>query len=371
MATYYWVGGTGDATLSTNWAAFSGGPGGAGVPTSADDIVIDSNSGVGTIDFGSTACASLTVTSTTSIIAATSKHSIDISANCSIQKAGFCDYNLGQNVYLNFSPSPTPRTMISALTNRFAGIALFDADVNFLFAGALGLVAQIVITFGASKLTLGIYLTVETLSCNDTTQLIFGSTGRVYFNDSIGVGPSCTVTVTNPSVNALYFRPTDAQVGASCSISGNGHSYPRLEMSTTSVASTFPTTSYASLDIGLGGATFYGLSMELGNKVNLRLTLSSNITVTDSMAFTQLAATTTYRQYLISSVATVTRNITVNSATTFGTLSEPVAYRLYVQDINVINPSRRIPAFTSNGCVDGGNNTNWDFGSSGFPILLD
>jgi hypothetical protein len=94
------------------------------------------------------------------------------------------------------------------------------------------------------------------------------------------------------------------------------------------------------------------------------------MTVTDNIAFTQLAATTTYQQKLISAPAAVTRNITVNSATTFGTLSEPVAYRLYVKDINVVNPSRRIPAFTSNGCVDGGNNTNWDFGSTGFPILL-
>lgn len=50
MATYYWVGGSGnwDATTTTNWASSSGGAGGAGVPTSADDVIFDANSNVTT-----------------------------------------------------------------------------------------------------------------------------------------------------------------------------------------------------------------------------------------------------------------------------------------------------------------------------------
>lgn len=46
MATYYWVGGTGtwSNTATTNWATSSGGAGGAGVPTSADDVVFNSSS---------------------------------------------------------------------------------------------------------------------------------------------------------------------------------------------------------------------------------------------------------------------------------------------------------------------------------------
>jgi hypothetical protein len=51
MATYYWVGGSGtwDASTTTNWAASSGGAGGAGVPALNDFAVIDGNSGSGTI----------------------------------------------------------------------------------------------------------------------------------------------------------------------------------------------------------------------------------------------------------------------------------------------------------------------------------
>ena len=43
---YYWVGGTGtwDPTTTTNWSLTSGGSGGAGVPTYADDVVFDANS---------------------------------------------------------------------------------------------------------------------------------------------------------------------------------------------------------------------------------------------------------------------------------------------------------------------------------------
>jgi len=51
MAFRHWVGGSGtwDGTNTANWASFTGGPGGASVPTSSDIVVIDSLSGSGTI----------------------------------------------------------------------------------------------------------------------------------------------------------------------------------------------------------------------------------------------------------------------------------------------------------------------------------
>lgn len=51
MASRYWVGGTAswDATAGTKWAATSGGAGGESVPTSADDVFFDANSGSGTV----------------------------------------------------------------------------------------------------------------------------------------------------------------------------------------------------------------------------------------------------------------------------------------------------------------------------------
>jgi len=50
MATRYWVLGSGtwDLTTTTNWSATSGGTGGASAPTSADDVIFDAGSNVGT-----------------------------------------------------------------------------------------------------------------------------------------------------------------------------------------------------------------------------------------------------------------------------------------------------------------------------------
>lgn len=72
MANRYWVGGTGDwdGTDTTHWSTSSGGAGGASVPTSADDVFIDANSGGGTVDIidyvdaGSLNCTGFTGTLT-------------------------------------------------------------------------------------------------------------------------------------------------------------------------------------------------------------------------------------------------------------------------------------------------------------------
>jgi hypothetical protein len=67
MADRYWVGGAGtwDATTTTNWATSSGGAGGAGVPTSADNAYFDGASDTGaaftvTIGTGAT-CADVII----------------------------------------------------------------------------------------------------------------------------------------------------------------------------------------------------------------------------------------------------------------------------------------------------------------------
>ena len=55
----FWVGGAGnwDAATTTHWSLTSGGPGGASVPTSSNDVVFDANSGSGTITVTATADA--------------------------------------------------------------------------------------------------------------------------------------------------------------------------------------------------------------------------------------------------------------------------------------------------------------------------
>lgn len=62
MPDRYWVGGTGtwNGTNTTNWSATTGGAGGASVPTTADNVFIDANSGTGTITIAANVnCANL------------------------------------------------------------------------------------------------------------------------------------------------------------------------------------------------------------------------------------------------------------------------------------------------------------------------
>jgi len=65
MATYYWVGGTGDwdTVTASRWSLSSGGAGGAGVPTSTDNVIFNASSGSGliTVSFGAS-CLALTAT---------------------------------------------------------------------------------------------------------------------------------------------------------------------------------------------------------------------------------------------------------------------------------------------------------------------
>ena len=67
MADRYWVGGTAswDGTAGTKWALTSGGAGGQAIPTSADDVYFDANSGAVTVTIaaGNTGAKSISCTS--------------------------------------------------------------------------------------------------------------------------------------------------------------------------------------------------------------------------------------------------------------------------------------------------------------------
>lgn len=76
MAFRHWVGGSGtwDNLNTANWASYTGGPSGASVPTSGDIVIIDGNSGSGTITATNqtvSVCGGLLFVSTTLQLAGT------------------------------------------------------------------------------------------------------------------------------------------------------------------------------------------------------------------------------------------------------------------------------------------------------------
>lgn len=110
MANRYWVGGTAnwDGTAGTKWATTSGGAGGASVPTSADDVFLDANSGTGTVIIatGNTGAKSLTCTGFTGTLAVNA--AITISGNL---------------------------TLSSGMTRTGNGTITFDADATITSVG--------------------------------------------------------------------------------------------------------------------------------------------------------------------------------------------------------------------------------------------
>lgn len=86
MADRYWVGGTAawDNTAGTKWATTSGGAGGAAVPTSADDVYFDANSGSGTITIQGGNCRNLTTTGFIGTLTGTSSFQLYVYGNLTL-----------------------------------------------------------------------------------------------------------------------------------------------------------------------------------------------------------------------------------------------------------------------------------------------
>jgi len=97
MANRYWVGGTGtwDATAGTKWATTSGGTGGQAVPTTADNVFFDANSGANTVTIGSgtAICNALNINAFTGTLAF-GTNSITISGNSAFMFSGGSGYTL-------------------------------------------------------------------------------------------------------------------------------------------------------------------------------------------------------------------------------------------------------------------------------------
>ena len=87
MADRYWRGGTGtwNTSSTTNWSATSGGLGGASVPTAADSVFFNDDSGTGTITLtGALACLSLNISRTSGTLTFTGTGTIACSGSLNV-----------------------------------------------------------------------------------------------------------------------------------------------------------------------------------------------------------------------------------------------------------------------------------------------
>lgn len=129
MATYYWVGGAGtwNASSTTNWASSSGGTGGAGFPTSADDVIIDGSSGTGQITCTGAVCNNITVTASQAIYLGAVSSTLSVYGNLTFPAGG------------SFSAAPANWTLTFAATSTGKTITTNGKTVsNLVFNGVGG-----------------------------------------------------------------------------------------------------------------------------------------------------------------------------------------------------------------------------------------
>ena len=239
MATYYWVGGAGtwNRTLTTNWSLTSGGAGGAGVPTSTDNVIIDNNSGtsgqaITLPDVYASAlaavCNDLTVTNTNFMYLGNTSgnHFLDVHGSLSFPTSGNFTPS---NFYLTFRAT-TPGKTIDPGKSLNPGTFLFEFDGvggewtlqrNLSLQGTLRVTAGSVITNNYTITANGLNqssTSVCSLNLGASTvnvgQLEFGTTAR----------PDFTFTAGTSTINIT---------GSSSTFTGNGKTFYNVSWTST------------------------------------------------------------------------------------------------------------------------------------------
>lgn len=139
MADRYWVGGTAawDNTAGTKWATTSGGAGGAAVPTSADSVYFDANSGAVTVTLQGGYCRNLTATGFTGTLTGTSSFVLYVYGNIAL--ATTHTYSAQTTIYM--PGTGVARSIYSAghnipqLSIYGAGTVALQADLNVGYLG--------------------------------------------------------------------------------------------------------------------------------------------------------------------------------------------------------------------------------------------
>lgn len=194
MAFRYWVGGSGDWNNgdTSHWSTVSSGPGGASVPTTADIVIIDSNSWLGggtfTITVTGTAgtnirpCNSINISSTTCIMVGSLTPTLTISGTT----AGFSGLTVGTSGpgALNVNCiAATPVTFTATSNCSFNGNITVS---NIKWRGAV---------LGSSFYTLTVNGTMEFA---DTGQSVTISCGRFVGNSGL-----TSITTSGYSFNVI------------------------------------------------------------------------------------------------------------------------------------------------------------------------
>lgn len=313
MASRYWVGGTAswDGTAGTKWATTSGGAGGAAVPTSADDVFLDSNSGSGTVTLSTGwTCRSFDSTGFTGTVAGSTNGSVGdgtagASNNAWVWGAGITRTFTGQ-ITLASTSSTTQnitsngKTFGNRITIDGAGSSYSLSDTISMAAATL-FVTRGSFTSNGQTMTIGAFNSAGTATrsitlSNSTVTCISSGTG------GWNVSSTGLTFTTNSS--------TSVTCGGATGISfiGGGLTYN----GTWTVQN--PTTSGTGAIQGTN--TFENLTITGNADKNAEMTVSANQTISGNLTINGNSVTNRllFRSNTVGTARTLTCNGTVSAS---------------------------------------------------------
>lgn len=334
MADRYWVGGTAawDATAGTKWATTSGGAGGASVPTSADDVYFDGNSGPVSVSNGGT-CNSLITTGFTGTVnfGATVYGSLTIGSSCST----------GSGIAFVMSATSGTKTITTS------GKTIYSIDINgsggtFNLGDSLSVDVLKVIngTFNTQNFTVNVSQSFDLSGTGARTVNLGSSTVNLTITGSSGV----TIFVASPSTNLVF------------------------NAGTSTIQTTNSWTSFKY--IGFSGLTFYNFTHNGGSATAPLVASGSGTFNTFKLGGTRsvnidIASNTTITANSFSLDGTATNSITITSAgspnATFSKATAGYVQARYAIITNVTAQQTNI-FYASNSSLT--NATNWLVGTA-------
>ena len=290
MANRYWVGGTAswDGTAGTKWALTSGGTGGEAVPTSADDVFFDGNSGANTVTIaaGNTGAKSINCTGFTGTLAGTT--AISVAGNVTLVAGMTCTYTGTLTLTATATLITAGKTIGGVTIDATSGTVTLGDALNT----GTGVNRVLTLTNGTLD-TAGYTVTTRGVNANNsnTRTLTLGASNFTISTGGFDVRTATGITV-NAGTSTLNFIETPNfgfRVASSLTF------YDVIYADGVSVA-------------GLSGGTLNNLTLTNtnDNRVNL-IELSSNLTINGTFTIT---ASAIKRVSVASSVIGTTRTIT-------------------------------------------------------------
>ncbi len=317
MSDRYWVGGTAswDLTAGTKWATTSGGAGGASVPTSADNVFFDANSGASTVTVAVSVaqCANLTFTGFTGTLTG----SVGINAYGSVTLVSGMTWSHTGSLRFAGNTSCTLTTAGKTLGGSLVINSAAGSGLTVTLQDALSVASSIDIT-NSTFTTNNYNVTASSLSSsnsNTRTINLGSSTVTLSLSGTALTFATSTNLTFNAGTSSLVFSGTNAAING-----GSGVTF--YDVSFTSNALVTPTINGANTfnNLSLAGRTSAGISALLvgaNQTINGTLTLSAGTNAT-CRTFVRSDTIGTTRTLTCAAVASLTdidfRDITIAGA---------------------------------------------------------